>query len=54
MLDVLRREIINKGVDNVILWLSSDNISEDTKTKLSNSNIFIGGYLNLSLLYLLS
>lgn len=50
----IKRKIKKEGVDNLIVELSSDNFSEDIKKDLSNCNVFVNGYPNLSLIYSLA
>ena len=53
-LELVREKIKEEGLDNLISELSSEDFSEDIKKDLSNCNIFVGGYPNLSLIYSLS
>ena len=48
------RKIKKDGVDSVISEISSDNFSETIKKDLSDCNIFVDGYPNLSLIYSLA
>lgn len=50
-LSSVRRKIKKEGVDNFISELVSENFSENIKKDLSDCNIFVDGYPNLSLIY---
>ena len=53
-LGTIKRKIRKDGVDNFISELSSENFSETIKKDLSNCNILVGGFPNLSLIYFLA
>ena len=53
-LGTIKRKIKKDGVDSVISDISSDNFSETIKKDLSDCNIFVDGYPNLSLIYSLA
>ena len=53
-LEAVKRRIEKEGLDSVIKDLSSSNLSGEIFDGLESSNIFVGGYLNLSLLYSLA
>lgn len=44
------RQIKKEGMQNFIKCITSDNLSEQAKRELTQCNIFVGGFPNLSLL----
>ena len=50
--DAIHRKVQKEGIDNVILHLSSENLEDGFKQDLINSHLLVGGYTNLSLLYM--
>ncbi len=53
-LGTVKRRISEKGVDTFISEISSENFSETIKKDLSDCNVFVDGYPNLSLIYSLA
>ncbi len=51
--NAVKRMISKNGIDYTILVLSGD-LSEETKSQLTDAKLIVGGYLNLSLIYSLA
>lgn len=51
--NAVKRMISKNGIDYAISVLSG-NLSEETKSQLTNAGLIVGGYPNLSLIYSLA